>query len=105
MHPASLARPQRNLPDRILVAPASVASSAGVPRTLPPGTVLRHHGSIAEGEVWRPANRVLTAEGWDAHEGWVVLSSHTWVGFYLPVERAFSPLSRPVALTMEDHNP
>jgi hypothetical protein len=103
MHPASLAAPLRPRPDRILTAPVSAASSAGVPRTLPPGTVLQYRGRIAEGEVWSPVNRVLTAEGWDAHEGWIVLSGQTWIGFYLPVESAFSPLSQPILLTMEEH--
>ncbi len=102
MHPAALAPSPRTVPDRVLVAPATVRSSAGISRTLPVGTVLSHRGSVAQGEVWRPLNRTLTAAGWDAHEGWVVLSGPSWVGFYLPVERAFTPVSRPVPFTTEE---
>ena len=103
MQPAALAPPPRAAPDRVLVAPATASSSAGISRTLPAGTVLGHRGRIAQGEVWRPLNRTLTAAGRDAHEGWVVISGPNWIGFYLPVERAFSPAARPVPVTTEEH--
>ena len=67
MHPAALVSSPRTVPDRVLVAPATVRSSAGISRTLPAGTVLGHRGSVAQGEVWRPLNRTLTAAAGDAH--------------------------------------
>ncbi len=105
MRPAALTPEPRGgigLSDRVLTAPVTGRSSAGIPRTLPQGTILRRAGSIPEGEVWRPQNRTLTAQGWNVHEGWVVLSGSAWTGFYLPVERAFSPLAEPVTLTTEE---
>jgi len=98
LHPAALAPPPRAAPDRVLLAPATARLPTGGPETLPAGTVLAHRGRIAQGEVWRPLDRAMTVpvDSSDAHEGWVVLSGDLWVGFYLPVARAFTPLRRPV---------
>lgn len=104
MHPAALAPPWRAAPDRVLVARAFAGSPGRSGWTLPAGTVLAHRGRIAQGEVWRPLDRPLnfTGEFLDAHEAWVVLSGQVWVGFYLPVVRAFTPLRWPVPVTTEE---
>jgi hypothetical protein len=48
-------------------------------------------GRSAEGEIFRPADGVFTVEGTQVHEAYLVLDGNRLVGFYLPVERAFSP--------------
>jgi hypothetical protein len=78
-------------------------STAGFHSALPVGTVLEPRGQIAEGIVMAPRNAVLTAEGAHIAEAYAVISGSKWVGFWLPVQRAFSPLQAPVAIQMEPY--
>lgn len=77
---------------------AKVWSSARVARTLPRGTIWDYSGRIAEGDVYRPRDTVLTVEGANVSEAHMVIENRTFVGFYLPVQRTFSPAWEPVAL-------
>ncbi|MFC7477968.1 hypothetical protein ACFQS7_26715 [Dankookia sp. GCM10030260] len=88
-------------PDRTVTAPARGTSSANFSRTILPGSRLRYAGSIPEGQIWRPVGWVLLAEGRHMHEAYVVERDGQWIGFYLPVERAFSPLASPPTLRTE----
>jgi len=69
----------------ILVGPA------GYRRVIGRGSVWTRIGRVVEGEVYKPVNRVFTVEGAQIHEAYLVLDGDRVVGFYLPVERAFSP--------------
>lgn len=102
MQPTHLVADAQPTSDRTLTAMARAHSSSGFEAPLPAGTILRSVGTIPEGSVWRRLNRTLAARGYNVHEGWVVLNGQVWVGFYHPVERTFSPLSRPIAISMED---
>ena len=56
-------------------------------------------GALAEGDVYRPTNTVLSVEGSHIHEAYLVLrDSKTLVGYYLPVEGALSMLDAPVPI-------
>jgi len=70
---------------------AVIASSSGYSRTLPAGSLWELRGSIAQGQVYRRVDGILTVEGAQVHEAFVVLSGDRLVGFYLPVEQSFSP--------------
>ncbi len=80
---------------------AAVVLDSGYERQLAAGTVLVEFGRVPQGQVFKPLNRVLTVEGAHMHEAYPVLRGNSIVGFYLPVEKAFSPLSRPVSLQFE----
>jgi len=69
----------------ILVGPA------GYRRVIGRGSVWTTIGRVVEGEVYKPVNRVFTIEGAQIHDAYLVLDGDRVVGFYLPVERAFSP--------------
>jgi hypothetical protein len=69
----------------ILVGPA------GYQRVIGRGSVWTRIGRSVEGDVYKPVNRVFTVEGAQIHEAYLVLDGDRVVGFYLPVERAFSP--------------
>lgn len=84
-----------------VVAPVSVRLDSGYNRTLAAGTRFVEAGTIAEGRVLKPVNTVFTVEGTHQHEAYLVERSGRLVGFYLPVERAFSPLSSPVAIQIQ----
>lgn len=70
---------------------ASVSVGPGYERVIGRGTVWTRIGRSTEGEVFKPVDRVFTVEGAHIHEAYLVLDGDRVVGFYLPVERAFSP--------------
>jgi hypothetical protein len=70
----------------------------GYSRTLRPGTKWNLFGNITQGEVYRSPDQVLTVEGYNVHEAYIVVSDHQLVGFYLPVERTFTPARKSVPL-------
>jgi hypothetical protein len=99
--PTTLMATNPPLQRRSVANAAGAESSAGYARTLFPGTLLESVGRIPEGDVWRPLNLTLTVEGASIHEAYVVTSGDRWTGFYLPVERSFSPLKQAVPITLE----
>jgi hypothetical protein len=62
-------------------------------RTLRSGSRWTLVGGIAQGLVYRPDGGVLTVEGANVHEAYLVVSGTELVGFYLPVEKAFVTLT------------
>ena len=74
-----------------------VQASAGYNRVLPAGSRWQLVGTIPEGDVYRRANGVFTVEGAHVHEAYLVVAGDRLVGFYLPVEKAYSPAT-PVSL-------
>ena len=58
-------------------------------------------GTVAQGEVYRTRDQVVTLQGDGIHEGYIVVREGTLVGFYLPVERAFCPVAQSQPLSVE----
>jgi hypothetical protein len=79
----------------------SFVLDSGYERTINVNTEFVVVGRISQGLVLRPTQTVLTVEGAHMHEAYAVLNNSQLVGFYLPVERAFSalPLAVPFSLT------
>jgi hypothetical protein len=77
-----------------LEQPASFRLDSGYSRTVAADTEFAAVGRIAQGLVLRPTQTVLTVEGKHMHEAYAVVRDNTLVGFYLPVEKAYSPLSQ-----------
>jgi hypothetical protein len=69
----------------------SISVGPGYSRTLKRGSVWTRVGRAEPGEVFKPVDGVFTVEGAHVHEAYLVLDGDRVVGFYLPVERAFSP--------------
>ena len=100
-HPITLrseASPER--PRIELAQAATVQSSSGYRRDLAAGSVWEFRGSIPQGSVYRRVGGIFTIEGAHVHEAFLVISGNRLVGFYLPVEAAFSP-TEPVTLTFK----
>jgi hypothetical protein len=76
--------------------------TTGYSRTLAANSVWRVVGRIAQGDIYRPVDSVFTLEGRDVHEAYLVLSGAMLVGFYLPGESNYSPLSTPVTLPIAE---
>lgn len=71
--------------------------STGYKRTIEKGTKWKYVSQISYGDVFKTKDQILTIEGSNIYEAFIVVSEKQLVGFYLPVEQAFSPLSKPVS--------
>jgi len=85
-----------------LGSPAEVFTGTGYNRVLAAGTRWRLTGSIAQGAVYRASEGVLTLEGANIHEAYLVVRDRDLVGFFLPVEKAYSPLPQAVRLSISN---
>ena len=72
----------------------------GYTRSLKAGSQWMPVGAVAQGEVYKPYNAIFTLEGTHIHEAWLVVANHQLRGFYLPVERGFSPLKQKIDLPL-----
>ncbi len=77
----------------------NIQLDTGYSRTLKPGSLWKDIGSVTQGEVFKPYHDVFTLEGTNVHEAYLVVANNTLKGFYLPVERTFSPLNSQISLT------
>jgi hypothetical protein len=55
-------------------------------------------GTLAEGIVYKSPDQALTIECSNVFEVYLVVARLRLVGFYLPVEKGFSPLGEPIQL-------
>jgi hypothetical protein len=62
-------------------------------------------GVIPEGDVYKTRDQVLTVEASNIHEAYIVVSSGNLVGFYLPVEKTFAPISGKMELAIQAVTP
>jgi hypothetical protein len=76
-----------------LIRDAEAKLSTGYSTTLRASTRWELVGTIPQGEVYRTRDQVVTLEGNHIHEGYAVVRQGALVGFYLPVERTFSPVT------------
>jgi len=74
-----------------VLADTKITVGSGYERVIPSGSVWQLVGRAPEGEIYKPISQVFTVEGAHVHEAYLVLDGDRVVGFYLPVERAFSP--------------
>ncbi len=86
----------------ITVYPVTIKLDSGYERRINAGVEFVEIGIISFGKVFRPTKTVFTVEGAHMHEAYLVLNNERIVGFYLPVEKAFSPLSQPVVLSIKE---
>jgi hypothetical protein len=55
---------------------------------------------VAEGVVYRSRDQTLTVECSNVFEAYLVVAGQRLVGFYLPVEKGFSPLGEQIQLAV-----
>jgi hypothetical protein len=77
--------------------------STGYSRTLAANSSWRSVGRIAQGDVYRPVDGILTLEGRNVHEAYLVVNNATLVGFFLPGESNYSPLFPTVPLPIGEN--
>lgn len=76
-----------------LVGEVNISLGTGYSRKLKKGTKWHYIGTISYGDVFKTNDQILTVEASNIHEAYIVVSSSKVVGFYLPVERSFSPIN------------
>lgn len=98
--PAALAVDSAASPMRIqMTAPAEIRLDTGYTRTLAAGSRWQRVGMLPQGDVYRPVGTIFTIEGRQVHEAYLVIAGGRLVGFYLPGEQAYSPLSKAISIS------
>ncbi|MNL47356.1 hypothetical protein D3C87_1701420 [compost metagenome] len=69
--------------------------------TLRSGSQWRRVGALPQGDVYRAQDGLFTIQTRRQGEAYLVASSGRLLGFYLPGESAYLPLTRPVTLPVE----
>ena len=87
----------------VLARDVNCSISTGYERTLRAGTRWDLFGTIDRGEVYRSQDQLLTVEGFNVHEAYLVIKNESLVGFYLPVEKTFTPVSKVTRLQLTSH--
>jgi hypothetical protein len=85
----------------ILTEPVSVKVDAWHKTPLKKGTEWVYVGKLDEGEVYKTGDQVVTIEGFDTFEVYLVVSGEKLAGFYLPVEKTIVQLKHSVPLKMK----
>jgi methenyltetrahydromethanopterin cyclohydrolase len=85
-----------------MVADVNVDIGSGYHRILKKGTKWRSVGHLPQGDVYTTSDQVLTVEASNIQEAYIVIEHRTLVGFYLPVEKTFSPLPQRMELAIKE---
>ncbi len=83
----------------VLDRQVSGRSTAGYSRTLPAASRWKRIGRVPMGDIFKSPDVTLTVEGAHIYEAYIVVRDGKWVGFWLPVEKAFSRLRSPTAIS------
>lgn len=76
----------------------------GYSRQLNEGTKWHYVSTISFGDIFKTNDQILTIEGSNIFEAFIVVSEKNLVGFFLPVEETYSPLSNPIPLQLVNIN-
>jgi hypothetical protein len=87
--------------DYVVDAPIAVSSTSGYERRVPAGSRWRLVGTIPQGDVYRRVDDVFSIEGAHMHEAFLVVAQGQLVGFYLPVEKSYSPARSAVPIAVQ----
>jgi len=88
-------------PDYVVEAAIAVSSNSGYERRVPAGSRWRLVGTIPQGDVYRRVDDVFSIEGAHMHEAFLVVAQGQLVGFYLPVEKSYSPARSAVPIAVQ----
>lgn len=88
----------------VLVDEVTLVVAPGYSRILKDGTRWNYVFTITQGDVYKTKDQILTIESSNIYEAYIVVSSEKIVGFYLPVQKTFSPLEDIQKLNMRGVN-
>src|SRR5581483_6089894 len=87
--------------DFVLKGYWKVEIGTGYPTFLRGDTHWHCVGTTEYGRVYSTRDQLLTVEASNIYEAFLVVADQTITGFYLPVEKIFTPASHPVHITTE----
>jgi outer membrane lipopolysaccharide assembly protein LptE/RlpB len=58
-------------------------------------------GTIEQGEVYKTKDQIVTVRGSNTFEAYLVISEEKIVGFYLPIEKGFVKISKPIKINRD----
>ncbi|MBI3414507.1 MAG: hypothetical protein HY043_04165 [Verrucomicrobia bacterium] len=90
--------------DFVLRQEVKATLGTGFPTRLKSGTRWQQIGSTEFGAVFATKDQLVTVEASNIHEARLVVSNQCVAGFYLPVEKKFAPVTRPIRITTEPVN-
>jgi hypothetical protein len=70
-----------------------VTFNSGYERAIAKDSQWKLVGSVPQGRVYASAASTFSVEGAHVHEAYLVVNKGNLVGFYLPVEKSFTPLN------------
>jgi hypothetical protein len=94
-------RPSQQQKRYVASQPVPITFDSGYSRTIGRDTEFLEIGRIGQGAVLKPVDASFMVEGAHMHEAYPVVDKGRITGFYLPVERAFTPLSKPTTIVLE----
>lgn len=98
--PARLAPLQGPVAEMVIPSPIDIPLSTGYVRTLAAQSRWRSIGVLPQGTVYQPVGTAFAIEGRQVHEAYLVVRGGSLQGFYLPAESNYSPLARPIPLSI-----
>lgn len=87
-----------------MTASTKASLGTGYSSTIKEGTNWTCIGRIEEGFVYKSKDQILKVEASNIYEAYIVFSEGQLVGFYLPAEKTYSPISKKIALPLENIN-
>ena len=88
----------------ILTREVKASIGTGFATRLKAGTRWQQAGTIEQGAVFATKDQVLTVEASNIHEAQMVVADGCLKGFYLPVEKTFVSVSKPIRLETQTVN-
>lgn len=102
--PVTLVSAPSPKPSFVLEQDVPIRLGFGYNRVLRKGTRWTYVGTIANGDVYKTTDQVLTVEASNIHEAYIVLEDRKLVGFYLPVEKTYTRAVESKNLPTQDAN-
>jgi len=84
-----------------LGADISLIPARGNKIKLKGGTAWHYVCTIEQGDVYKTKDQIVSVRASNIYEAYIVISSAKMMGFYLPLEKTFSPLREPTPIVME----
>jgi hypothetical protein len=72
----------------------------GYSRKLLKNSKWKYAGTIDQGDVYKPVNKCFTLECSNVYEAYLVIQNDNLMGFYLPVEKGYHSLEKPIPLVL-----
>jgi hypothetical protein len=99
--PVTLSASDMSMPAWVLQQNIDVPLKSWSTTHLNKDTTWQYVGHIEKGDVYKTKDQIVTVEGPNVYEAYIVIFDGSLVGFYLPVEKAFSPIKAAIKLPMK----